>query len=89
MKPYTLVLLFAVATTLSGCSDKASKLRENFIDSCKSSGASTAICSCIYQHLESDYGKEKLVEMDENPNPAKNIELAGKTMEYVPMCMKK
>lgn len=89
MKPFTLALLLAAATTMSGCSDKASKLRETFIDSCKSNGATTAICSCIYDHIERDYGKEKLVEMDENPNPAANIQLVNKTINYVPMCLKK
>ncbi|WP_454690552.1 hypothetical protein [Achromobacter aloeverae] len=81
------LLMCAIAT---GCSDKASKLRTSFIDGCKGgANVPTSVCSCIYDHLEADYGKDRLVEMDEHPNPTANMRLAEKAMAFVPMCMKK
>lgn len=60
-------ILFGAAALLLliGCSSKLDKVRESFIDSCKSSGASTAKCECAIDKIQAHYGEEKLVAINE------------------------
>lgn len=61
-------VLFGAAALLLliGCSSKLDKVRESFIDSCKSSGAPTAKCECAIDKLEEQYGEKKLVAISES-----------------------
>ncbi|MDN7941553.1 hypothetical protein QZM76_25195 [Burkholderia multivorans] len=45
---------------LAGCSDRNAKVREVFMSGCLQSGATTAVCRCIFKHVEQAYSPDQL-----------------------------
>lgn len=62
-------LLAMLLVSLGGCKSQLDKVRGEFIDSCMSSGASRAQCSCAIDKLQEHYGEKGLVAIDERGYP--------------------
>lgn len=63
------LLLSLLVVSLGGCKSDLDKVRGEFIDSCMSSGASKAQCSCTTDKLQAHYGEKGLVAIDERGYP--------------------
>ncbi len=63
------LLLSILVVSLGGCKSDLDKVRGEFIDSCMSSGAPKAQCSCTMDKLQEHYGEEGLVAIDERGYP--------------------
>lgn len=63
------LLLSILVVSLGGCKSDLDKVRGEFIDSCMSSGAPKAQCSCAIDKLQAHYGEKGLVAIDERGYP--------------------
>lgn len=63
--------IIAVACTLllAACNSKLDKVREGFIDSCKSGGGASSMCECAIDKLQAHYGEKGLVAIEERGYP--------------------
>lgn len=52
-------------TLMTGCKSELDKVREEFIDNCKTGNASTEICECAIDRLQDHYGEKGLVAIKE------------------------
>lgn len=62
-------LLAMLLVSLGGCKSDLDKVRGEFIDSCMSSGAPKAQCSCAIDKLQEHYGEKGLVAIDKHGYP--------------------
>ncbi|ULH10520.1 hypothetical protein MF265_21770 [Serratia marcescens] len=62
---FSAICLVLSTVVLSGCSDEKSKAESEFIRGCKSGGGTTAICSCIYDILQTKYPHGELLKMNQ------------------------
>lgn len=84
-----LILTCAAGLLILGCSSKESKLKDQFIEGCRSSGAPKAVCTCTYDKMINEMGVEKFAVSMDPLNP-QSMELANqyaaKTMQLALQC---
>lgn len=86
--PYVLIkaaLITAAVIFLSAC---APKMEREFKQGCKASGGNRDVCGCIYDQIESHYGKETLKNVGERTQlpPA---DLEERIYQYTASCVNK
>lgn len=64
-----LVIVGCLLILITGCRSKLDKVREGFIDGCKSSGATTSMCKCSIDKLQAHYGDVGLLAIEERGQP--------------------
>jgi hypothetical protein len=63
-----LLLSMASGLLLAGCSQSPyDKARTSFMDGCKDSGGTKAICACAFSQLEHHYSRERLIQIFTDP----------------------
>lgn len=84
---FSIMLLVSVAIT--GCSSKESKMKDEFINGCRNSGAPKQVCTCTYDKMINAMGVENFAISMDPLNP-KSMELANKyagaTMQFALQC---
>lgn len=80
-----LAVIAAGLVVLSAC---APKVEREFKQGCKAAGGNNTFCSCIYDQLESHYGKENLKSFAEMKQlPPSDFE--ERTYQYTASCASK
>ena len=81
-------MLFSVGVMalVVACGSKLDKVRDEFIDSCTSSGGQPAKCECAINKLQAHYGVAGLIEIQERgfppPDFSQQLAYAGQQCRY-------
>lgn len=62
-------LVVTMALGMAGCRNKLDRFRVDFIDGCKQGGATTALCTCVFDHMKQRYGEDGLLRMEAQQTP--------------------
>ena len=81
------IFLAVMLTSLAACSDsKATKIKGDFLAGCVQSGASKAICFCVYEKIEKKYTTQDLLELENTQNTAVKKEFMAHAIESTRLC---
>lgn len=80
------VLLLLVIALLSGCSDSASKSREQFMSGCVQGGSDRATCSCVFDGLQSRYTEAQLQDFNRDPRTPQGEEIMRHLIDSTLKC---
>lgn len=71
------ILITSCLVSLISCGDsKINELRGEFIEGCRSGGASRDVCSCTFEKIEGNYTKEQLLDTRTGALPPNFAEFA-------------
>lgn len=68
-KSLQMAVILAAVLMMSACSSKLDKVRDQFVDSCASSGAQKAMCECAFDKLQEHYGEKGLIAIESEGYP--------------------
>jgi hypothetical protein len=57
-------LAVTVALGTAGCRNKLDRFRVDFIDGWKQCGGTTALCTCVFDHMAQHYGEDGLLRIE-------------------------